>query len=754
MTALVRATLFSCAVACLVPLARGQGVGVEGTAPKDPVKPSTRRMAERLVEHEKSVDVDDCAFMSAERVLSIRAKLERQAGTPRESAQRLKLAYETLQAGDPVQALAELDLALVAGPRADADWQKKLAAASGPLRALCWLRIGELENCLSKHCCQSCIAPIEAGGRHSARRGSEEAVKVLLPLLAADPDDYDLRWMLNLAHMTLGTWPAEVPSQYLIPPERFASDYDLPRFQEVAADCGLGLSTISGGVSTEDFDRDGFLDVMVCSIGFHDQMHYFHSNGDGTFSDRTVAAGLTGLTGGLNLIHADYDNDGWTDVFVLRGAWLDQWGLIPNSLLRNRGDGTFEDVTEAAGVLSFHPTQTGQFADFNGDGWLDLVIGNETANREGTIHPAELFLSHRDGTFREVASEVGAAVIGFTKSVAVGDYDNDGRPDLFYSRRGEPNLLLHNVPDERAGGPGFRMVDVSAEAGIGGPIMSFPSWFFDFDNDGDLDLFVATNSGFGFGAQGATESIGEFIAAKPGSTFELPVLYRNLGNGKFEDATKAIGGIRAILSMGSNYGDLDNDGWLDLYLGNGAPSLAALIPNKAFRNAGGQHFQDVTTAGGLGHLQKGHGVAFADLDNDGDQDLFCELGGFFTGDFYPEALFENPGTPNHWVTLRLAGVKANRSAIGARIRVDLATPAGKRSLHLVCGTGGSFGASSLQQEIGLGDATAIEAIFIRWPGSATEQTLPGPALDHCYRIAEGSAVCEPVAMKKIHLGGG
>ncbi len=750
MKTLNRALLF--AGCCSAAVARGQVAGGDGVAPKDPAKPSTRRMAERLVEHAKSVEVDDCAFMSAERVVSIRAKLEKASGTARESAQRLKLAYETLQAGDPEQAMVEIDRALATAGNGDPEAQQARTDSAERLRALCWLRLGELENCLAKHCCQSCIAPVVGHGQHSARRGSENALKVLEPLLAAKPDDDELRWMLNLAHMTLGTWPDGVPKQYLISPSRFASDYDLPHFSDVAADCGLGISTISGGVCTEDFDRDGFLDVMVCSIGFHDPMHYFHSNGDGTFTDRTAEAGLTGLTGGLNMIHADYDNDGWTDLFVLRGAWLDQWGQIPNSLIRNCGDGTFEDVTEAAGLLSFHPTQTGQFADFNGDGWLDLVIGNETQNRDHGGHPAELYVSNRDGTFRNVASEVGADLVAFTKSVAVGDYDNDGRPDLFFSRRAEMNTLLRNVPDPRPDGPGFRMVDVSREAGIRGPRMSFPSWFFDFDNDGDLDLFVATNSGFG--AKGPQEGIGEFIAGKPGPAVEFPILYRNRGNGKFEDATKALGGMRAILSMGSNIGDFDNDGWLDMYLGNGAPSFAALLPNKAFRNDGGKSFQDVTTAGGFGHLQKGHGVAFADLDNDGDQDVFCEVGGFYTGDVYPEVLFENPGTPNHWVTLRLEGVKANRSAIGARIRVDLATPAGKRSLHLVCGTGGSFGSQSLQQEIGLGDATAIESIFIRWPGSGTEQTLPGPALDHCYSIVEGAAASVPVEMKLIKLGGG
>ena len=557
--------------------------------------------------------------------------------------------------------------------------------------------------------------------------------------------------MLNLAHMTLGTWPDGVPEPFRIVPECFASDYPLPRLTDVAPECGLAHSSISGGVCTEDFDRDGFLDVMVSSMGFTDQMRLFRSDGDGKFTDRTVEAGLTGLTGGLNMVHADYDNDGWADVLVLRGAWLGDSGTFPNSLLRNHGDGTFEDVTEAAGVLSFHPTQTAQWADFNLDGWLDLVIGNETHPSCAADHPCELFLNQRDGTFREVAAQVGSAIVAFVKGVAVADYDNDGRPDLFVSRRLEPKTLLRNVPDATPGGPGFKFVDVAEAVGIKGPMVSFPCWFFDYDNDGWLDLFCASNAGFG---KVGVEGIGSFLAGRADPRVETLTLYRNQGDGTYKHAARELGLKRAILTMGSNFGDLDNDGWLDMVLGNGAPSLAALLPNKAFRNDGGKCFQDVTTAAGLGHLQKGHGVAFADLDNDGDQDIFCELGGFFPTDVYPSAVFENPGNANHWVTLRLEGVKANRSAIGARIRVDVTTPAGPRSIHLVCGTGGSFGSQSLQQEIGLGDATAIDRIFVRWPGSGTEQTLPGPTPDACYRIREDVTACEPVAMKRFKLGGG
>ncbi len=725
------------------------GLHASALAQSPPPAPGTKRMAQLLEECAAAASPEECTFLSAERVKLFRRRVARAEGTAGEPDLRLKLATEMLQAGDLDSALAELDRAEAAKKAIQGAPERRFQEALDGTRALCWLRLGEVENCLDHHCCSSCIAPIGPGGTHVNRRGSEGAIPILERMLKRDARNSEARWLLNLAHMTLGSWPEGVPQEFRIGPERFASECDLPRFKDVAPECGLAIATLSGGVVTEDFDHDGFFDVMVSSIGLRDPMHYFHGNGDGTFSDLTADAGLTGEVGGLNMVQADYDNDGWIDVLVLRGAWFDESGCIPNSLLRNRGDGTFEDVTEQAGLLSYHPTQTGAWADFNGDGWLDLVIGNETQHKEHA-HPCELYVSQRDGTFKEVAASVGADVVAFVKAVAVGDYDDDGRPDVYYSRRGATNLLLHNVPDETPGGPGFRLVDVTVEAKVGMPTMSFPAWWFDYDNDGRLDLFVATNNGF---TPQQNDKIGEFVATGTVNA-EMPRLYHNEGDGRFVDVAPRIGLARAILSMGSNYGDFDNDGWLDVYLGTGAPSFAALLPNKAFRNDRGQRFQDVTTSAGLGHLQKGHGVAFTDLDCDGDQDLFLEVGGVYSADVYPDVLFENPGTPNRWITLRLEGVKANRSAIGARIQVDVETPDGGRSIHLVCGSGGSFGASSLQQEIGLGDATAIRQIVIRWPGSETRQTIPGAGveLDRFYRIVEGKELLEPLTVKRMRLG--
>jgi hypothetical protein len=179
-----------------------------------------------------------------------------------------------------------------------------------------------------------------------------------------------------------------------------------------------------------------------------------------------------------------------------------------------------------------------------------------------------------------------------------------------------------------------------------------------------------------------------------------------------------------------------------MYLGTGTPPFEFLVPNRAFRNDGKGGFEDVTVAANLGTLAKGHGVAFADLDNDGDEDIYEVLGGAFPGDTFPNALFQNPGNGNDWIALRLEGTLANRSAIGARIRVMVAGRSGTRNVYRTVGSGGSFGASSLEQEIGLGclasDGAAIEEIEITWPDrSRSVQRLGALGANAAYRVRQG-----------------
>jgi hypothetical protein len=188
--------------------------------------------------------------------------------------------------------------------------------------------------------------------------------------------------------------------------------------------------------------------------------------------------------------------------------------------------------------------------------------------------------------------------------------------------------------------------------------------------------------------------------------------------------------------MGLNVGDLDNDGFLDIYQGTGNPDLTSIVGSRMFRNDGGRRFQDVTTAGNFGHLQKGHAIVFGDIDNDGDQDVFALMGGAYLADKAYSALYANPGNANGWIGLELEGVRSNRKGIGARIEVTVETKAGPRSFYRTMNSGGSFGGNPLRQQIGVADASRIAEVVVRWPASGRTQRLVGLEPRHWYRIRE------------------
>jgi hypothetical protein len=709
-------------------------------------------MAERLEQITRDLDPAQNQFLNNARAEMLRRQLADLSKAPldeRNARERvnvhLKFATELLNAGKSEEALRRFNELEEFLKQLDS-WEPKQRILIRGWQALAWLRLGEQENCLAHHNSDSCLLPIREKGVHVVQRGSRGAVATLTNLLADAPKDLRARWLLNLACMTVGDYPSKVPPQWLIPPAVFDSDYDIKRFPDVAPALGLDTDALAGGAVLDDFDGDGNLDLVRSSMGVRDPLRFFRNNGDGTFTERTKEAGLVGEVGGLNVISADYNNDGHLDVFVLRGGWMGAGGHYPNSLLRNNGNGTFDDVTESAGLLSFHPTQTATWFDFNNDGWLDLFIGNETASKD-TPQLCELFRSNGDGTFTDIASECGLTFTGMIKGVASGDFNNDGRPDLYVSWRGHENLLLRNDgPQDASKGPKspWKFTEVGKAAGVTQPILSFPTWFFDYDNDGWLDLFV---SGYGINNVGdvAADYLGQPTPA------ERVRLYHNNRDGTFEDVTRASRLYKVVHTMGCNFGDLDNDGWLDFYLTTGDPDLSTIVPNRMFRNAGGKFFQDVTTSGGFGHVQKGHGVAFGDLDNDGDQDVYHVIGGAYEGDNYRSALYENPGHGGHWIVLKLEGVKSNRSAIGARLKVVAATPGGDRTIYRTVGTGGSFGCSPLRQEIGLGDATSIKLVEIAWPKTGQTQAIQDVGLDRFYKVREGDAQPAPWALKAFKL---
>jgi ASPIC and UnbV./FG-GAP repeat. len=708
---------------------------------------STRRMVAMLQKIASDSAPFENPYRSAETAELLRATLAATNDPAGKFKIRLPFGNALLRSGAPREALAQFQHYEAALRERSPDLPSHLFVRLQTLKALSHLRIGEQDNCLLNHNGDSCLFPIRPGGVHQLPDGSRAAIAELTPLLEKFPGDLRARWLLNIAYMTLGEYPAKVPAHLLIPPDTFESDHDIKRFPDVAPALGLDTDGLAGGVVLDDFDNDGFLDVLSSSWLATGQLRFFRNNGDATFTERTAEAGLLGLTGGLNLIHADYDNDGFLDVLVLRGAWLGSLGRYPNSLLRNNGDGTFTDVTEESGLLSFNPTQTAAWFDFNHDGHLDLFIGNETTPGEKDPFPCELYRNNGDGTFTECASASGVAFVGFVKAVVAGDFNNDGRPDLYLSLKHGPNVLFRNdgpavdVPSSRAP---WRFTNVAAEAGVTEPYESFSCWFWDYDNDGWLDLMVN-----GYGIQDAGDIAADYLGLPHAG--HRARLFRNNRDGTFADVTKQVGLFKLLHTMGCNFGDLDNDGWLDFYVGTGDPDLATLLPNRMFRNDAARRFQDVTTSGGFGQLQKGHAIAFGDIDNDGDQDVFADMGGAVSGDTYRNQLFANPGHGNRWLKLQLEGVKSNRDARGARITLVLQTPSGQRTLHREVSSGGSFGASPLRQEIGLGDATAILHAEIFWPVTGQTQRITGLQPDHAYHIREDASSALAVNLRSFPL---
>ena len=646
-----------------------------------------------------------------------------------------QLGQEQLHAGYNQDAIDTFTRVLGILNELDSSQDAEAIIATKDYLAISYMRLAEEDNCLDNHSIDRCLWPIREGGIHTKERGSRAAIDLYTEILQQEPDDLNAVWLLNVAYMTLGQYPDQVPAAWRIPEEALESAFDIKRFEDAAMHLGVDVMGLSGGAVMDDFTGDGHLDIVASSWGLRDSLAIMINNGDGTFSRRP---GPDGITGGLNLVQADYDNDGDLDLFVLRGAWLGEGH--PNSLLRNRGDGYFEDVTESSGLLSFHPTQTAAWGDFDNDGWLDLFIGNETSDQGGP-HPSELFRNNGDGTFTDIAASAGVQAMQYVKGVVWGDFNNDDLLDLYVSNWEAENHLYQNEGPDKTGV--WRFVDVAGRAGVQAPIVSFPAWFWDYDNDGHLDLFVS-----GWKAQ-AGDLAAEYMG-RPGKA-ELPRLYRNRGDGTFEDMTEAAQVDRVMYTMGSNFGDLDNDGYLDFYVGTGDPDFRSLMPNRMFRNAGGQFFQEVTSSGGFGHLQKGHGVSFGDLDNDGDQDIYAVIGGAYEGDVFGNALFKNPGHGHQWITLKLEGTRSNRSGFGARIKVQVSDGTTSWPIHRVVGSGGSFGASSLQQEIGLGTAQTIEYIEVYWPASQIRQRFSDVPVNGYYTIREGEDEIEPESFPESEI---
>ncbi|MCW3053195.1 MAG: repeat protein, partial [Chthonomonadales bacterium] len=710
--------------------------GEKGKRP-DAQAPTLQGTAARLTipqmvaELNKKMD-PECYLLNTQRAALLRAKLDKMAETHDPSDHvnpTMQYAEELINSGkldEALQTYRSLELEITTTN--PAMW--KAAGSSMLVReSIAYMRMGEQQNCCDRNNPNSCLIPIAGSGIHTKQEGSRGAIKCLNTALQLEPNNLSARWLLNLAYMTIGEYPQKVPAKWLIPLKAFGGDYPLPKFYNAAPDMGLDFLGWAGGIIMEDFEGNGRLDLVISSLRPDGPLRYIHNNGDGTFTERTKEAGFAGEVNSLNIISTDYNNDGRPDIIVLRGGWMNKNGRYPLSLLRNDGNGHFTDVTLEAGLLTLGPTQTAVSLDYNGDGFLDLFVAYES--RQDDSNPCKLFRNNGNGTFTDVSKQCGVDLVRFVKGVVSADFMHSGRPGLYLSCQGQPNVLLRNdgpAGTDKSPTAPWKFTDVSRNAGVDLQRSSFSCFFFDYDNDGWPDLYV---NGYG-----GVRSVGHVAADYLGlpTPGEKAKLYHNNHDGTFTDISKQARLDRVNMGMGMNFGDLDNDGWLDFYVGTGNPDIGLLIPNRMFRNHDGKYFDEVTTTGDFGHLQKGHGIAFGDLRNNGQQDVYLVAGGAYEGDTAHNCLYLNPGSKNHWVTLQLSGVKSNRIALGAEICVTVTTPQGERKIYKTVGPGGSFGNNPFRQAIGLGNATAIKQVSIHWPASGIDQTIPNLSMDHFYKI--------------------
>jgi hypothetical protein len=531
------------------------------------------------------------------------------------------------------------------------------------------------------------------------------------------------------------------------------------RLVDVAARSGVTLLNICGGAAKDyivdsngsgaawlDYDNDGNLDLLIVNGSTREHIKQggdamaalYRNDGNGHFEDVTVRSGLVRRGWGSGVCVADYDNDGFSDVYVT--------GIGGSALLHNNGNGTFTDVTGRARVGDDGRWGTGcAFGDYNRDGLVDLYVANYVKFNEEKIarrgetalckfmvvdvycgpksleaDPDVLYRNNGDGTFTDVTRSAGIKDPGYPGfGVLFSDLDNDGWPDIYVANDSAPHFLFHNNGDgtftDKAlvtgvalSGDGREQAGMGVDAG-------------DYNGDGFLDLIVTNFS------------------------HDYNTLYQNHAQGYFNDASYAAGigaGSGSYMGWGVGFVDIDNSGLLDLFIANGhvypevdGHGLGTKYAQRKqlFRNLDGKRFVNITdeVGGGLLIEKSSRGAAFGDFDNDGRIDIVVT-----NMNDRPTLLHNESTGGGHWATIRLVGAKSNRDAIGARLYV---TAGGKRQL-LEVRSGGSYAShNDLRAHVGLGAADRLERLEIRWPSGLTE-TANGLAADRFYVAQEGQGV--------------
>jgi len=543
--------------------------------------------------------------------------------------------------------------------------------------------------------------------------------------LTADPSNEMARNWLFLSAQKLGGYPAETPHEFRMEAKAGWAKPTV-EFEDIAARIGLDKTSGGRGIAIFDYNNDGHLDVVIA--GAHAGCSLYRNNGDGTFTDVSVGCGLDEAVNGFGITVGDYNNDGYPDVFICRLGFYGGEG----ELWRNNGDGTFTNVTHEAGVRCWGPSFSASWVDYDRDGFLDLFVATNLGGLFDRKTDNRLFHNNGDGTFTEVAVKSGIRSMWPSIGHCWGDYNNDGYPDLFLSNAAGRSQLFRNNGDGT-------FTDVSAEAGFEEYAIASCAFWCDIDDDGWLDLVQFS---WTILHEDVIHTV-RFAEAPPNG--RPTRVYRNNRNGTFTEIGRELGIKECWGTMSGNAGDFNNDGHLDLILGNGGPLMDRLEP-LVLLESDGRLFRNITFAAGLPFVGKGHGACCADLFGDGRLSALVAAGGTYPGDLLTTSVFCPKTRPGNYLNVKLVGVKSNRDALGARLMLV----AGGREQHRVINGGSNFGCLPAEQHFGLAQMESIDRLEIWWPSGLT-QRIENPPVNKSIRVTEGQEHWEEVHKSAVQM---
>ncbi|MEZ5399888.1 MAG: FG-GAP-like repeat-containing protein [Bryobacteraceae bacterium] len=554
------------------------------------------------------------------------------------------------------------------------------------------------------------VALHETAVAHYRAGRFQQAVDKGIETMRVNPENERARAWLWLSSQSLGGYPDSVPPGFRME-VKAGHEPTTFRVEDIAAKIGMDKTSAGRGTAVIDFNNDGLLDLVF--TGAHGGLSLYRNNGDGTFTDVSVNSGLDECVNGFVVTAGDYDNDGFVDLYVTRLGFY-----VGNSVLyHNNGDGTFTDVTAQAGVENWGPGFTASWVDYDCDGHLDLFVANNLGGLFDRRMPNRLFHNNGDGTFTEVTEQAGMYTIFPTFGSCWGDYNNDGYPDLFVSASlGRPQLFRNN-------GDGT-FTEVGLQAGLTEVLIGSTCFFCDYDNDGWLDIVQFTWSDH--------EDVIHTLRNGHGPADGRPMrVYHNNRDGTFSVRSEELGIDGCWGTMTGNCGDLNNDGNLEILLGNGSPRMDRLEPLVLLENDGNK-FRNVTFSAGLPFVGKSHGTNCADLFGDGRLSVIIAAGGAYPGDLLTASVYCPVERTGNYLNVRLTGTRSNRSAIGARVTIHTGSKLQMREV----GGGTNFGCLPLEQHFGLGSLAAIDSLEIRWP-SGLVQRFTNPPVNRSITIVEG-----------------